>query len=600
MAKDIASRMLQRTALVLIVLIIGGFGVSLFRLIQLQLIQGEKLQQMAMDQQLKDLTISAQRGIIYDRNMKPLAQSAVVSTVVLDPLAIKSEDYKNLIAIGLSEILGIEREELLKKMSVNSHYTIVKRKIENDEKDRLIKFKKEHKIGEEIRFTEDFKRYYPYGHLASSVLGFVGQDNQGLAGLENYYDRELTGEPGRVVTVKNAVGTDMQFMQDQKMPAKNGDSLVLTIDEHIQHIMEKCLTDGVTVNKAVRGTAIMMDVSTGEVLGLASTNGYDPNNPFDIVNAEEKAKIESMPKGEERSKAANEVLQKQWQNSAVNTSYIPGSVFKIITASMGFEESVVREESPFFCSGSFVPYKGVSPIRCHRRSGHGRQSFGEAFCHSCNPAFMALGQRIGCLNFYKYFQNFGFTQKTGIDISGEETGIFFNRDGSMGPTDLAVASFGQNFRVTPIQMLTAGAAVVNGGHLLRPYLVKQKLDASNNIIETNEAKLKRQVISEETSMHLRKFLKMNAESGLAVSGAVPGYQIGGKSGTSEKVGQSRTGELDYIGSFFGFAPANSPKVALLVLIDTPQAGNYYGGAVAAPVFKKIMQEALPLLSVERV
>ena len=601
MAKGTTIRMWRRALLVLTALIVVGFGVIVFRLIQLQLVQGETLQQMAVDQQLKDTKISAQRGTIYDCNMKPLAQSATVWKVVLEPSYFsKDENLKKKIVSGLSEILKLDEKELMDKASKRSFYIVIKRKVESDIKDKIIAFQKENNIKAGIRLIEDYKRYYPYGDFASAVIGFTGTDSQGLSGIENYYNDDLTGQAGRIVTARNAVGTDMPFEYEKMVSAKNGNNLVLYMNEVIQHFLEKGLEEGIANNKVMnRAVAIMMDVNTGGILGMAVKGGYDLNKPFEIVDEQIRQKIESLP-DEERPKARAEACEMQWRNKAVSDTYMPGSVWKMITTSMAFEENLIDENTNFNCSGSFVPFNGARPIRCHKHGGHGSQTFERAFCNSCNPAFIQIGQLIGPERFYKYYSSFGFTEKTGIDLPGEANGIFFSKDGSMGPMDLAVASFGQNFSITPIQMITAAAAVVNGGYLVRPRIVKQIIDNDGNIIKSFDVEKRRQVISEETSRRVCALLRQNAIDGGAKNGDVAGFRVFGKTGTTQKIGMCSGDGMDYISSFCGGAPADNPQFVLLIYYDTPKGDSYYGAMVAAPTFAKIMQDALPYLGVEKI
>ena len=531
--------------------------------------------------------------------MKPLAQSATVWTVVLESAYLKDDAVREKIATGLSSILDMDKNEILEKAKKKSFYTVVKRKVESDIKDKIVEFQKENKITTGIRLVEDYKRYYPYGDFASCVIGFTGTDSQGLSGLESYYNEYLTGQAGRLVTARNALGTDMPFDYEKMIPAQNGNSLVLSIDEVIQHFLEKGLEEGIANNKVMnRAGAIMMNVNTGEIVGMAVKGGYDLNKPFEIADATVKEQIESLPE-EERSKAKAEVLEAQWRNKLVNDTYMPGSVYKQITTAMAFEENLIDEKTVFNCTGSFVPFQGARPIKCHKHGGHGTQLFERAFCNSCNPAFIQIGQKIGPEKFYKYYHAFGFTEKTGIDLPGEANGIFFSKDGSMGPMDLAVASFGQNFSITPMQMVTAAAAIANGGHLVQPHVVKQIIDSDGNIVKSFDRIEKRQVISEQTSKRICALLMQNAIDGGAKNGYVPGYRIGGKTGTTQKIGNSGPGGMDYIASFCGIAPADNPQYILLIYYDTPKGPSYYGAAVAAPTFAKVMQDALPYLGIER-
>lgn len=599
MAGGTTVRMWRRAMFVLTMLVVVGFSVIVFRLAQLQLVQGEALQQRAVDQQLKDTKINAQRGTIYDCNMKPLAQSATVWTVVLEPAYLTDDSTREKIARGLSEILGMEYDEVLAKAKKRSYYTIIKRKVESHVKDKIAAFQKENGIKAGIRMIEDYKRYYPYGDFASAVLGFVGTDSQGLAGIENYYNKYLTGEAGRLVTLRNAIGTDMPFEYEQLIAAKNGYHVVLCIDEVIQHFLEKNLEEGIINNKVRnRAVAIVMDVNDGAILGMAVKDGYDLNKPFDITDKALKEQIDVMPEAD-RQKAKGEALEKQWRNKAVSDTYMPGSVFKMVTTAMGFEESLIDENTKFSCTGSMVPVKGAKPVKCWRSGGHGIQTFLQGLCNSCNPVFIQLGQKVGAEKFYSYYNAFGFTEKTGIDLPGEANGIFFSKDGSMAPMDLVVASFGQNFSITPIQMITAAAAIANGGHLVQPHMVRQIVDNEGNIIKSVDRVAKRQVISEGTSKRLCEMLHTNATIGTAKNGYVPGFRVAGKTGTSQKIGSSGAGGMDYIASYCGFAPADSPKYALLIFYDTPKGESYYGGAIAGPTFGRVMQDVLPYLGVER-
>lgn len=600
MSRGINVRMQRRSLIVLVVLVFFGFPLLVFRLINLQMIQGEFLQKMASEQQLTDTKINPKRGTIFDRNMVPLAQSASVWTVVLEPSYIDSEEKREIICNGMHEILDIDKDKLVTLSKKRSCYTIIKKKVESDVKDKIIEFKAQNKITSGIRLIEDYKRYYPFKNFAASVLGFTGADSQGLAGIEAYYDKTLKGEPGRILTAKNAVGKEMPYEYEQLVDSVPGHSLKLSIDENIQRFMEKALEEGVEKHKVKnRAAAIAMDVNTGEILGMAVKGDFDPNEPFKIADSAEEARINSLPE-EEKMKAKNEALSRQWRNKAVSDTYYPGSVFKMVTASMGLELGVVDEKSSFNCSGSIKPYEGARIIGCHKRSGHGAQNFVEALCHSCNPAFITLGQRIGVENFFKFYKEFGFHNKTGIDLPGESTDLFFSADGSMAQIDLCVASMGQNFGITPIQMVTAAAAIANGGNVVQPHLVTEILDENGNTIKRIEPTVKRRAISEDTAKRVTAMLHENAVHGAAKNAYIPGYRVAGKTGTSEKIGLSAPGEKDYISSFCGFAPADNPKIAMLVFFDTPKGENYYGAAVAAPAFAMAMQDILPYMGIEKV
>ncbi len=598
MAKGTTIRMWRRTAFLLAILIIG-FAVVVGSLFRLQLVQGEEMQTRAVDQYLKDTSISAKRGTIYDCNMKVLAKSAGVWKVVLEPNYI-TDDNRELICNGLSQILGLDKADLIERSKKKTYYDVVQNKVETDVKDQIVAFKEENEITNGIRLIPDYKRYYPYGKFASSVLGFTGSDNQGLAGIEAQYDSELTGVPGRLVTAKNAVGTDMPFDYEQMVDAQNGHSLVLTIDEVVQHFLEKYLEEGVA-NSGTRNRAcgIVMDVNTGAILGMAVKGDFDPNDPFTLSDPKEQAAVDAL-QGEERTKALNEARQKQWRNKCVSDTYYPGSVFKMVTASMGLEEGIISENTSFSCPGYYVV--ADRRISCWKSGGHGSETFAQGLCNSCNPVFIQVGEKLGPETFFKYFEAFGFTQKTGIDLPGESRSIYY--DETMGPVELATESFGQNFSITPIQMITAAAAVANGGYLVQPHVVAQVIDDEGNIVRTTDTTVKRQVISNETSRRVSAMLQETATTGTAKNGYIAGYRVAGKTGTSEKiaewVAQGKQGEKKYIASYCGYAPADDPQVAMLVFFDEPlpQGGQVFGSAIAGPPFAKAMSEILPYLGVE--
>ena len=603
MKKGANTTLAHRCTAILSVLLILGFGCAVLRLTQLSVIDGKALAERAVEQQLNDTTINARRGTIYDAAGKVLAQSSTVWKIVFAPSNFKNDEQREITAKGLAKILNLDEADLLKKAKEKTHFVVLKRQIESGVREQVLKLidelEDEHGIKGVINLIEDYKRYYPYGDFASAVIGFTGSDDQGLSGLEYQYDDTLTGTPGRLVTAQNAHGTAMPFSYEQKMDAVDGDSLVLTLDETIQHIMEKYLEKGVEENKVYnRAVAIMMEVKTGAVLGMAVEGGFDLNKPFEVADKKAKAEIEALPE-KERAAAENAALAKQWRNKAVSDTYYPGSVWKIITSSIALQEKLVNESSRFSCSGSYVPFEGARAISCHKHGGHGVQTFEQAIWNSCNPAFMQIGSLIGAERFWKYYQAFGFSEKTGIDLPGESEDIFFNADGSMGPMDLAVASFGQNFSITPIQLVTGICAVANGGDLMQPYLVKEIKNSEGETVKKIEPTVKRHVIDGDVSKKMCEILEENAVSGAAKNGYIPGYRIGGKTGTSEKLTDSNAdGMEDYISSFCGFAPADDPQVALIVYFDTPTGDNYYGAAVAAPVFAEIMAEVLPYLGVK--
>ncbi len=609
MAKGISEKIRKKAMGVTAALVIVGFGASAGSLFNWQVVRGEEMSAAALEQSLRSTSLPAMRGTIYDATgTKVLAQSASVWTVVLEPAYLaEDEALRRTVAAGLSQILELDEEELYEKTGdKSSYYTVIKRKIETDVRDQINQFKLEHEIDNGIRLIDDYKRYYPYGTVASNVLGFTGSDNRGLDGLELYYESELSGSAGRLVAAKNGFGTDMPFEYEQIIEAENGYDLILTLDETVQSILEKYLAEGIEKFQVKNGAvAVMMDVKTGGILGLATHPNYDPNDPLTILDQNMLEEIEALPEGEEREEAEDLALHTQWRNKGVSDTYYPGSVYKMCVGAMGLEEGLITETSQYTCTGS-VKIEGVDdPIHCWKHAGHGTETFREGLCNSCNPWFMHIGDLLKVETFCKYRESFGFTSKTGIDLPGE-SGSLYHSESEMGLSDLFVESFGQNFSITPIQMITACAAVANGGHLVQPHVVDRIVDSKGNIVKTADSGYRRQVISEETSRIISDILRQNAASGTARGGYVSGYRICGKTGTSEKVAkhnEDRTKPMEYIASYCGFAPAEDPQYALLVFFDEPggddPASNLTGGnAVAGPIFSAIMQEVLPYLGVE--
>lgn len=590
MIKGPTSKMRVRTRIIALFLSLLGLYVF-FHLIQLTLIDGDTYQQKALDQQLKDTSISPKRGTIYDANMKVLAKSASVWTVYIIPKQIKDDAQRELLVNGLSELLELDKDKLMEQSKKNTYYAVVKRKIELEDAKKVRQFATDNDLSC-IDLAEDSKRYYPFGNFASTVIGFTGTDSQGLAGLEAYYDKYLTGSPGRTVAAKNAWGLDMPFQYEKLYEANNGSDLVLTIDEVLQHYLEKQLDIAVNEHKVQdKAAGIVMNVKTGEILAMATKPDFDLNDPFTITDAtalEEMQNLTGDALKEYRANAQN----KQWRNKIISDLYEPGSVFKIVTGSSALEEGVTSMDDHFSCSGS-VNVAGTT-MKCWKTSGHGSETFLEGIKNSCNPVFMELGARLGAERFYKYFKAFGLAEKTGIDISGEALSYYYTAE-QMGPVEIASCSFGQSNKITPLQMITAACAAVNGGKLMQPHLVKQIMDSDGNITKTFGAEVKRQVISEETSSAMALALEKVVSEGGGKNAYVSGYRIGGKSGTSQKL----DGEEDErIASFLAFAPADDPQIAILVIVDNPKGVSSFGSYVAGPVVGAFMTEALPYLGIE--
>ena len=586
-----ANRIIQSRTL----LLLGVFGVLTFvllftKLYHWQITKHEELQSIAVRQQTLRTTVDASRGTIYDRNGTILAMSASAETIFLSPKEImENEQDQDLIANGLAEILDMDAGDILKKMEkTNSQYEELKKKADDELADKVREFINENDLkGIFLRPTS--KRSYPKGTLASQVIGFAN-DNGGAMGLEATYNDVLTGESGMVVTARDRDGRAVLYQYDQYFDAENGCDLQTTLDTTIQYYLEK----GVQELEARFGTGkgatgIVMDVNTGAVLAMASLPTYDLNSPGTVYNdfltsgMTEEQVLENM----------SDLLNKQWRSKAINDTYEPGSTFKTLTLAMALEENVVDLNTGFYCSGS-VKIEGET-INCSKRApGHGQQNLTQAFANSCNPAFINIGLRIGNDKFYQYMLDFGLTEKTGIDTTGEASG-FVNSEIKYSTLALACYAFGQNFNVTPIALLAAQCACVNGGYLYTPYLVEEITDQDGNVVSKHDSTPIRQVVSEETSALVRDIMEYEVTSGTGKNGQVAGYRIGGKTGTADKVGGG------VIVSFVCFAPADDPQVMMLLTLDEPSkwTGTYVsGGNMVAPVASSVMGEILPYLGIE--
>ncbi len=606
MAVKLGKNMMGRMKFVTFVLVFALFVVSAISLVYIMIFKGEEYQSKASEQQLYDNLVTAPRGDIYDTNMNILATSSTAWTVYITPNGFKklkseeaAEKVRKTISQSLSEILEVDEQKVYDYTKKNSYYVVVKKKIDKvvaDEVRKFISDNEDMELNRYIGLDETTKRYYPNDTLASVVLGFVGDDDQGLAGIESYYDNSLTGISGRVIAAKNAAGTDMPFTYEKVEEAIKGNSLVLTLDSYIQYVCEKHLETAVEENLvAERGAAIAMNVNTGEVLGMAIKGDFNPNKPFEL-SSEDYKKLEEETDEDKKATLKSELLNRQWRNKAVSDTYEPGSVFKIVTASVALEENLINDKSTFNCSYS-INVAGQT-YHCHKKGGHGVQTTAQAISNSCNPAFITIGQLIGTQTFSKYFKAFGFTEKTGIDLPGEALSDY-HKEENMGPTELSSSSFGQTFNITPMQLLSAVSASVNGGKLVKPHLVSKVLNEETKVIETISTSHKRQVISETTSSKMREYLQFVAENG--VKGAlVPGYKIGAKSGTSQKVSKIlSTGQTNlYIGSCLAIAPIEQPEIAVLVMLDEPKGAQYYGGLISGPVCSKILTDILPYMGYE--
>ncbi len=599
------SRLMWRRSLLVLVMLAFCFAAVCGQLAALQLAQHDEWQTLATEQQLTDSVISDKRGQIVDRNGVVLARSVEVATVIMMPSEIPSEEARRRICADLPDLLGVNAEKLAKQVAKTaSRYEIVKAKIDETTCNRFVTWVKEQGLTGAFRLIEDYKREYPLGNVLSCVLGFTGTDNTGLEGLEAKYNAQLAGVAGHVITSQNGRGdalpNDLQY--ETTVAAKEGNTLTLTIDVNIQQMVENRLEIAVSeTNAANRACAIVMDVRTGELLAMATKGDYDLNNPRVVQNPDDAARI-ALFSGTEYSEAYLTALQRQWKNKAISEFYEPGSVFKIFTASMALQEGLISEKSHFSCNGTFT-MPGVRTMKCHifPRS-HGSQSLAEAISHSCNPAFMRIGSMVGTTLFPKYHAQFGFTELTGVDMLGEArvTPTLYHSAEAITAVDVATSSIGQTFKVTPIQMITGVSAVAGGGELLQPYVVSRVTAPDGTTVSKTERTVRRRVISGDTASRICTMLEGVVDGGGAKNAYVAGYRVAGKTGTSEKTDQApaANGRKPAIASFCGFAPANDPRIAVIVMIDEPQTAIRYGGTLAAPVAQRIFADVLPYLEVQ--
>lgn len=569
-------------------LFLAGVLVLIIRLAWIQFVRGGEYSKLAAEQQTRDSVITAKRGSIYDRNMKVLAQSASAERVTINPNQIAKSGNAEKVIKALVDILGADEERVREQLKRTERQSVViAKQVEKSTADLL---RSKNITG--IYFEEDTKRYYPYGSLAAQVIGFTGSDNQGLEGLENVLDSQLRGVDGRIVAAKDVANNEMPYKYENYIEAQDGKGVVLTIDETIQRYTEKHLQQAYEENLLGNGgAAIVMDPNTGEILAMAVVPTYDLNEPRIITDQLLLEQLDALELEDEAyDKAYSAAVTKMWRNKAVIDSYEPGSTFKTVVAAAALEEGIAKVSDVFSCSG--VRHVANRDIHCWHRVGHGEQTFAQGLMNSCNPFVMELGSRLGATNFEKYFKAFGLTEKTGFTIPGESAGTFHKK---LGVVDLATSSFGQTFTVTPLQVISAVSAVVNGGNLMKPRIIKAYTDSEGKITETFEPETVRSVISQETSASMRDIMEHVVSEGTGKGGYVEGFRIGGKTGTSEKLPRGRG---KYIASFVGVAPADNPQLVCLLLLDEPNAGATGGGAIAAPAVGRIFEDVLPYLGYE--
>ena len=642
---------LFRTGLLVLLFGVIAFLPLFHQLYVIQIEKGAEYQERAINQQTMDNAVAANRGQITDANGKVLATSATVYDIILSPNdfvklqerwdAAFVDDEGNIrtssrnyyprpeaaqVAKGLAEILNADVEKLTKRMELQSYYEIIAYRVEKEVADEVRAFIVKEHLSNSIQLVPTSKRYYPYNSLAAQVIGWVNwrNDGKGAYGMEALYEEDLAGRTGRVVTARDGKSRELKYSFQDYYDATDGNDLNLTLDATIQYYCERILEKGVEMFDVQNGGfVIAMDPKTGAIKGWANSPTYDLNDPWGIVDPVLSEYLETVRSSgeeltdEEKEKAYAKALEdsqlRQWRNKAMNDSYEPGSTFKSMVLAAALEEGVINENSTYYCPGYYKV--GEFDIECSKKApGHGSQNLAKAVANSCNPAFMMIGQALGAQRFYDYLEDFGFLEPTGIDMQGEGKSIVWPRSQFVAPATqqnsyLATASFGQGLQVTPIQLITAASAVINGGYLMQPYVMKSVTDDQGNIIAQNEPTVVRQVVSEETSQRCRTILEGVVNGGTGKRAYVPGYRIGGKTGSSETL-DSRLGIDHTIVSFLGFAPADDPQIVVLLMYDNPKpasansnltAKGYYisGGSMAAMMASELMENILDSMGVER-
>lgn len=647
-AKGPNNLMRSRIVMLTLAFVAIGFGLVAVRLLYMQVFRNDFYVQQATTLQTRDTLVTPNRGTIYDANMQVLAESASVARITVNPKAvideskvnkgIPAEQQQQELAQILADTLELDYDTVLGKIKrTDTQYQIIAQKVDKDTENALYEKLEAAGCGNAVYSEPDTKRYYKYGAFLSTVLGYVNDDNVGVYGLESEYESELAGTAGRIVRAQNAKNQDMPYDYQQYIPATDGNSLVLTIDSDIQNILEKHLETALADNPNARDgvSGIVMDVKTGAVLAMANLPDFDPNQPRVIsderylnelketvqklleeagVSAEipdkyyQEGGLDNLPESVQNNEALvdaltdarTEELYKMWYNPVVTDTYEPGSTFKLMNVATAYELGVVHAEDTFYCGGSMMVGDWKEPIKCHNTNGHGSQTLAQAVMNSCNVAMMQIVAKTGRERFYDFFKAFGMNSRTGIDLPNESPGIFFDVEDSTSwnEVSLAVSSFGQRFQVTPIQMASMISAIVDDGRLKKPYLVREVLNADGSIKSTAETEVVRQVISEDTSAYMRDTMLQVVESGTGKNAYVPGYRVGGKTATSEILKEAEDVEDRYTASFIGVAPMDDPQIVVLVAIsDLPESSPHGGGALAAPVVGRIMEDVLPYIGV---
>ncbi len=599
--------MKHRLMAVIGICVLALLGYMLVNMFHISVTEAEKYQQLANSQQLRSKVINATRGSIYDANMQFLAKSATVYTVIIDPGTLRSYmsdeetiaelkekgtyvEFDDIVAF-VAQTLDMDEDTVRDRFNRDGNYQELKKNVEKAVADKITEYADEHSLGA-LACIPATKRFYPENDLAANVIGHLHYDGYGIYGLEAYYEEYLAGVDGRILTAKDSAGNDIPYRYKQNYDAQDGDSLVLNMDRTVQYYLEKALKEGVAKNNpADRASGIVMNAKTGAIYAMATVPGYDLNEPAEIYDEATAAQIEKITDEDEKQEATSAAWGKQWTNKAISELYYPGSVFKVITGSSALDEQVIDLDDTFSGATS-IDVDGETFHNWSTRD-FGAQTLQNAMTNSINPAFIQIGQKLGIDKFFQYFKAFGLTEKTGIDLPGETGSLYIDGD-VMTNVDLAASSFGQANKITPIQMITAYAAAINGGYLMVPQVVDKIIDSNGNVVKDITSEVKRQVISEETSEEMRTILETVVNTSQGGNSYIQGYRIGGKSGTSQKIDEDKTGNT-YVASYCAFAPADDPEIIILVMVDNPQGENYYGSLVAAPIVTAALTDILPYL-----
>ncbi len=567
------NKIFHRKKITVVFFICAGVFLLLFaRLVYLMVWRADHYSQLADELHERERSIKAARGRILDRNQTVLADNQTVCTVSV--IHNQVEEPKEVIEV-LSRELGLSEEYVRKRVEKYSSIERIKSNVDKDVGDKI----REYDLAG-VKVDEDYKRYYPYGELASKVLGFTGGDNQGIIGLEVVYEEILKGEPGTILTVTDAKGIEVETSGERRIEPISGSDLVISMDVNIQSYATQLARQAMAAKEADSVSILVMNPKNGEMLAMVNVPEFDLNAPYEISDAGENLT------DEEKQNLLNAV----WRNGCINDTYEPGSTFKIVTAAAGLEEGVVTPESTFSCPGFILV--DDRKIRCHKVAGHGAETFVQATMNSCNPVFITVGLRLGVDNYYKYFEQFGLMQKTGIDLPGE-AGTIMHKKEDMGNVELATVAFGQSFQITPIQLLTTASSIINGGNRVTPHFGVKTLNEEGEVLSVLEYPVTEGIVSEETSAIMRNMLEMVVSQGSGKNGGIEGFRIGGKTATSQTLPRD-SGR--YIASFIGFAPADDPQVIALAIVNNPQ-GVYYGGQVAAPIVRQLFENILPYLGI---